>query len=300
MIRVGIVDFDTSHVIEFIKRFNHIDVEEGQWIDGVRVVMGYPGSSAITGKDDILERTRTMRDKYGIDIVDRPEDMIGKIDAVMIESQEGATHLKMAKPFLSAGIPTFIDKPFASSLGDAKALGALAKDNDAPLFSTSSLRYALEVQEVRSEGAKYGGVVGADAYSPASLHPRNPGLFHYGIHGVETLYALMGPGCRAVSCTYEDNAEVIVGRWGDGRIGTVRGLRHPPHDYGFTAFCEGGIVAKAINTAYIYREMLKRIAEMFQTRKPPIDIAETIEIVSFIEGALVSAKSRGASAEVRA
>ena len=124
MIRAGIVDFDTSHAVEFTKRFNHIDVDPEQWIDGVRVVMGYPGTSLITSKEVLDEYTSVLRDKYRIEIVDRPEDMIGQIDAVLIESQGGAVHLKRAEPFLKAGISTFIDEPFTCSLSDAKELAA--------------------------------------------------------------------------------------------------------------------------------------------------------------------------------
>jgi virulence factor len=295
MIRAGIVDFDTSHVVEFTKRFNHLDIDEEQWIDGVQVVMGYPGTSTITSKEVMEGYTATLRDEYGIAIVEKPEDMIGKIDAVLIESQGGSVHLKRARPFLSAGIPTFIDKPFTCSLSDAQELAALASANGAPLLSASSLRYALEIKEIKANHGEFGAIIGAEAYSPASLHPQNPGLFHYGIHGVETLYALMGSGCRSVSCINEEGEEVVVGRWKDGRIGTVRGLRHPPHDYGFTAFCEKKIISKGINTAYIYRGLLEEVAKMFKTRRAPLDMAETVEIIDFIESALASAGKNGES-----
>jgi virulence factor len=298
MIRAGIVDFDTSHVVEFTKRFNHIDIDKEQWIDGVQVVMGYPGTSTITSKEVMEGYTATLKDKYGIAIVEKPDDMIGQIDAVLIESQGGSVHLKRARPFLSAGIPTFIDKPFTCSLSDAKELAALASANNAPLLSTSSLRYALEIKEVKANRSELGEIIGADAYSPASLHPQNPGLFHYGIHGVETLYALMGSGCRSVSCIKEEGEEVIVGRWKDGRVGTVRGLRHPPHDYGFTAFCEKTIISKGINTTYIYRELLEEVTKMFRTRRAPLNMAETVEIVGFIESALNSAGKGGGSVEI--
>ena len=45
MIRVGLVDFDTSHVVQFTKRLNHIDIEEDQWVDGAKVVAGCPMES---------------------------------------------------------------------------------------------------------------------------------------------------------------------------------------------------------------------------------------------------------------
>ena len=66
------------------------------------------------------------------------------------------------------------------------------------VWSASSLRFALEVQDVQRRREELGAVVGADAYSPATMHPRNPGLLHYGVHGVEMLYALMGAGCQTV------------------------------------------------------------------------------------------------------
>ncbi|MCD6359730.1 MAG: gfo/Idh/MocA family oxidoreductase, partial [Armatimonadetes bacterium] len=137
-------------------------------------------------------------------------------------------------------------------------------------------------------------VVGASAFSPAGLHEANPGLFHYGIHGVETLYALMGPGCVELSCYFEDGGEVSVGRWADGRVGTVRGTRAGAHAYGFTVWGDKGVRLERIDAAYIYRELLKRVVEMFETGKAPLDIDETIEIVAFQEAALKSSRNGGA------
>ncbi|MCC6442469.1 MAG: Gfo/Idh/MocA family oxidoreductase [Armatimonadetes bacterium] len=293
MIRIGLVDFDTSHVVEFTKRFNHVDVDEALWVEGGKVVMGYPGTSQIAPAQMIQDRVALLGDKYGVQIVDRPEDMIGHIDAVCIESVDGSVHLERARPFLDAGIPMYVDKPFTCSLAEAKELVVLAEQKNVPLFSTSSLRYGKEVMEVKAKEAEYGKVVGADCYSPASLHPRNPGLFHYGIHGVEPLYALMGRGCKEVQCVFQEGAEVATGVWSDGRIGTVRGTRDGAHSYGFTAFCEKTVIGTAIDATWIYYEMLKRIMEMFQTRMAPIDIRETVEIVAFIEAALKSARNGG-------
>lgn len=291
MIRVGLVDFDTSHVVAFTQRLNHVDVPEDQWVDGAKVVMGCPGTSDIS-PERIPGYVEQLK-KYGVEMVDKPEDMIGKIDAVCIESQGGTPHPQRAKPFIEAGLPVFVDKPFTCSVADAKALFALAARHNVPLFSSSSLRYALEVQEVKAQEAELGKVVGVDAYSPASLHPLNPGLFHYGIHGVETLFALMGKGCQAVHCVDTEGTTVVTGVWKDGRLGTVRGTRRGAHCYGFTAFCEKRVVAKPINATYIYRELLKVIVKMFENKQAPLDPEETIEIVAFIEAAMESANNHG-------
>src|SRR5437762_900321 len=108
MIRLGIVDFDTSHVVEFTKRLHRIGVPEDQWVDGA-------------------------------------EDLIGRVDGVLIESQQGDAHLPRARPFLEAGLPLFIDKPFANSLHDAREIVRLAGRHGSPLFSSSSLRFTPEL-----------------------------------------------------------------------------------------------------------------------------------------------------------
>jgi len=292
MIRVGIVDCDTSHVVQFSMRMNHIEIEEEQWVDGANVVCACRGTSQVTPVETIDNYVGKLKE-FGIEMVDRPEDMIGKVDAVCVESQEGSVHYDRAKPFIEAEMPVYIDKPFACSAADARKIADLAAAHDVPLFSSSSLRYGLEIIDLLAHEEQYGKVVGASAWSPSALHDRNPGLYHYGIHGVETLYALMGPGCKEVSCTFEEGAEVSVGRWADGRIGEMRGTRAGAHSYGFTAWCEKQVVTTSINAGMIYRELLKQMISMFATRKAPLDINVTIELVAFIEAAMLSAQQGG-------
>ena len=297
MIRVGIVDCDTSHVVQFPMRLNHIEIDEEQWVDGAQVVCAFRGTSNVT-PDETIDNYVGKLKEFGVEMVDSLEAMLGKVDAVCIESQEGSVHFDRAKPFIEAGLPVYIDKPFASSSADARRIGALAAEHNVPLFSTSSLRYGLEVVDLVENEEQYGQVIGASAWSPSALHDRNPGLYHYGIHGVETLYALMGPGCMEVSCTFEDGAEVSVGRWADGRIGEMRGTRAGAHSYGFTAWCEKQVITTSINAGYVYRELLKRMVAMFTTRQAPLDINVTIELVAFIEAAMLSAQQGGGAVKL--
>lgn len=295
MIRLGIVDFDTSHVVEFTKRLNHIDIAEDQWVEGAKVVAGVPGQSLIA-PETIPKNTETLR-KYGVEIVDDPRDLLGKIDAVLIESVDGGVHLERALPFIERDLPTYVDKPFTCSLADARKLMDAAMKRHVPLMSSSSLRYAPEVTTT----AKAGGIVGAATHGPATLHPtRNPGLFHYGIHPVEMLYALMGRGCKRLNCVGGPDGEVVTGLWADGRLGTVRGIRKGQADYGFTLFGEKSVANQPVSTKYIYRELLRAIVGMFETREVPIDPRETLEMVAFMEAAKVSLEGGGKPVEIEA
>jgi hypothetical protein len=218
---------------------------------------------------------------------------------VLIEAVDGSVHWERAKPFLEAGVPCFVDKPFACSLTDAKSLAELAAKKRLPLFSSSALRYAPELVEYKKASAKHGKLSGCVTYGPASLHERNPGLFHYGIHAVEMLYTLMGPGCESVTCTHQKGVDVATGTWKDGRVASVRGIRDGKADFGFTAFAEKTVTTVPVPTKFIYRELLKNVVDTFATGEAPLAIAETLEIVAFIEAANASGMNHGRVETVR-
>ena len=253
-------------------------------------------TSVVTDQATVDERVEKLAG-WGVEIVKNREEMIGKVDGVLIESNQGSQHLKHAELFMKAGIPCYIDKPFANSADDALAIAKLAQENNVPFFSSSSLRYAPEVVAAKAE---LGTIFGADAWSPASLHEASPGLAHYGIHGVEILFALMGAGCQAVSCAFsEEIGEVNTARWSDGRVGVMRGTRKGAHDYGFVAWGESEVRRSGVDAAYIYRELVKEFVELFATGKSPIDPNETIEIVCFMDAALESSKQSGEWVELK-
>jgi virulence factor len=291
MIRLGIVDCDTSHVVAFTQRLNHLEIAEDQWVEGAKVVAAVPLPSEVS-PERVGPFTEQLRG-YGVEILDAPQDLLGKIDGVLIEAVDGSVHLERALPFVEAGLPVWIDKPFTCSTDEARRLVAAAGRKGVPLMSASSLRYDLSVQEVQGQQETLGRVLGVDAYTPASTHPRNPGLFHYTVHGVEMMYALMGTGCRRVRCVHAEGVDVTTGEWADGRLATVRGTRQGSYGLGFTAFTEKKVIA-GTSSKYYYRELLKRILEMVQRGKSPIAGEELIEVVAFQEAANASMAQDGA------
>jgi virulence factor len=301
MIRLGFVDFGTSHVVEFTKRVNHIDISEDQWVEGAKVVAGVPGQSKIT-PERVGKFAEQMR-KWGIALYDNPADLFDEVDAVIIESGDGSVHRARAVPLLEHGMPTFVDKPLASTLADAKAIVEVAQRKHVPLFSSSSLRYIPEVVAAKGGTKDSGAIKGVSTYGPAHLDAtgRNPGLLHYGIHEVEMLYALMGPGCQRVTCLRQPGAEVVTGIWSDGRIGSARGIRDGRQEYGFTLFGAKRVINQSIGTGLgsMYRELLKRIITAFETRQVPLDPQETLEIIAFLLAAQKSAVSGGEPQDVK-
>jgi hypothetical protein len=299
MIKLGILDFDTSHCVEFTKRLNHIEgTPKEQFVEGAQVVVGCPGESKLS--PERIEGFAAQMKKWGVPLVEKPTDMIGKVDGMLIEAVDGTVHYERAKPFLDAGIPCFIDKPFTCSTTDAKKILDLSEKKKAPVFSSSSLRYAPEVVEFATD-TRPGKLIGCVVYGPAPLSPipeRNAGLYHYGIHPVEVLYTLMGPGCKRVSNVSEKGVDVVTGHWSDGRVATLRGIRQGASGYGFTAFSEKGIKAVTVGTSFIYRELLKQVVEFFKSGKSPVPPSTMVEIMAFIEAANKSGANHGAGESV--
>ncbi|MFW6156613.1 MAG: Gfo/Idh/MocA family protein [Armatimonadota bacterium] len=292
MMRIGIVDADSSHSTEFTKRINHVDIGEEQWVEGARVVAAFPGYSEAVHDWRSKNETYTQAlIDYGVEMVDSPEALLPKIDAALVSSDDGRRHYAAAKMLIEAGVPTFVDKPMTCSLTEAVELAERAEERGVPLYSGSSLRYAPDLIEVAS-GEAIGEIVGADAISPAKVAVEGvTGLMYYGIHGVETLYTLMGPGCEFVQAIESPYGILVAGEWSNGRLGGMRGFVEGSAGFGYRAVGESGTVQQMISAEFIYRELLKRIIAMFETGEPPLDIRETLEIIAFIEAALQSAES---------
>ncbi|MDD4442848.1 MAG: Gfo/Idh/MocA family oxidoreductase, partial [Kiritimatiellae bacterium] len=238
IIKVGIIGLDTSHSIEFAKLLN-AETPAPEYA-GCRVVAAYPqGSRDIASSTNRVPGYIEKVKPFGVEIVDSIDTLLSKVDAVLLESNDGRVHLEQALPVFKAGKRVFIDKPIAGSLPHVLALFEAARRHNVPMFSSSSLRYTLMTQEIRS--GKHGAVVGVDAFSPCSLEATHPDLFWYGIHGVETLFTLMGTGCESVVRVSTPGTDLAVGTWRGGRIGTFRGNRDSKNGYGATAFLAKGL-----------------------------------------------------------
>ena len=289
-IRVGMVGLDTSHVIAFTKIINAPDAA-GDLAD-LKVVAGYPGGSPDfpLSRDRVEGYTRQMRE-MGVEIVGTIEELLSKVDAVMIESNDGRPHLAQAKIVFPAGKPVFIDKPAAASLADVLEIYRLAHEHHVPCFSASSLRYGPGLPEFLG-GARVGEILGCDAYSQTRAAPGHPDLFWYGVHGVEILYTVMGRGCASVTRAQTPYSEQVTGMWQGGRIGTLRGIREHTGATGFGATVFGKKGIEHLNVSSDYTPLVVEIARFFKTGKPPVSAEETIEMFAFMEAAEQS-KRRG-------
>lgn len=286
-IRVGIIGLDTSHAIAFTKELNAAN--PAPQYAGVRVVAAYPkGSADIFSSTNrvpgYIEKVKAM----GVEIVGSIDELLPKVDAVLLESNDGRPHLAQALPVFKAHKRVFIDKPIAGSLAQCVALYDAAARYKTPMFSSSSLRYTVKMNEIAA--GKFGPVLGAETFGPCSLEPTHPDLFWYGIHAVEMLFATMGPDCERVVRVSTPGTDVVVGTWKDGRAGSFRGTRTSKYAFGSDVFFAKSV--ERVDDYKGYNLLLDEIVKFFRTGVAPVRPEETIAIYAFMEAADES-KRRG-------
>ena len=287
--RVGIIGLDTSHSIAFAKALNNSSV--GIKYAGYKIVAAYPyGSKDIKSSADRIPGYIEDVKKLGVEIVDSIKDLLKKVDVVLLETNDGRLHLEQAIEVFKSGKRVFIDKPIAASLADAMAIFKAAEKYKVPVFSASSLRFTTGAQEIAN--GKIGKVLGAETYSPCHFESTHPDLFWYGIHGVETLFTVMGTGCKSVVRVNADIADIVVGTWEDNRIGSFRGIHKGKQEYGGTVYGEKGV--STIGNYGGYDPLLVKIIEFFETGIPPVSSQETLEMCAFMEAADESKNNGGA------
>lgn len=283
-LKLGIIGTDTSHASAFATLLN------GGKIPGAKIVAAYKGGSA----DVESSRTRVdkyadeLKSKWGVEIVNDIPALASKVDAILLLSVDGRAHLPQFKAALAAKKPVFIDKPLASTLADAREIDRLAKEAHVPWFSASSLRYSEIVSSVEGPG-----ILGVTTWGPGPFEEHHQlDLSWYAIHPVEILFTLMGPGCEEVTRISGADSDEITCKWKDGRLGTVRALR-PYGTYGAVVFRKDGVVESPAKPRTDYEGLVREIVKFFETGKPPVDNANTLEIFAFMDAAQRSKEAGG-------
>ncbi len=293
VIKIGVIGLDTSHAIAFTKDFNHPKPKAD--LVGFKVVAAYPkGSPDIESSVSRVPGYVKEMKGLGVAIVESIDDLLKHVDAVLLETNDGRPHPEQLLPVLKAGKPCFVDKPVADSLVDAIRMYEAAEHFKTPIFSSSSLRYVVDADRYRN--GEFGKVLGADTFSPCSLEKTHPDLFWYGIHGVETLFTVMGPKVKTVSRTSTADTDVAVGVWDDGRVGVFRGMR-TKIGYGGHVFAEKK--AGPLGGYAGYRPLVVEIGKFFKSKQSPVTPEETIAIYAFMEAADESKRQGGKPVDVQ-
>ena len=286
-LRLGIIGTDTSHSVAFSSVLN--DPSAKGHVAGARIVAAFQGGSPdIKGSASrVAGFTEQLKDKSGVRFYDSIGGLCNAVDGLLLESVDGRKHLDQFRQAATCGKPVFIDKPLASTLAGALEIARLAQKENVPWFSASSLRYT-PLADLRDPAS-----IGAMVWAPGPTEPHHQlDLSWYGIHGVEMLYTLLGPGCEEVSRISSSDSDVITGRWRDGKLGTIH-LQRPYGKYGAIVFLNNRQIKDNPDIKIDYVPLLRQIVEFMQTKKPPVPHEVTLEMFAFMDAAQRSLSEGG-------
>ena len=280
-LRGGLVGVNTSHAGAFARLLNQVGVAPGArvtWVWGGELRADQPDAPTLAKTYDIPH------------VVSEPQQMLSETDLVLVvdDTGQGANHVPLAQPFVASGVPTFVDKPMAVDLSEAVTLFTLAADKGTPVTSSSALRYAVELAADRDRFADLGALSSVVSVGPGEW-------YYYGIHAVEQLYAVAGPGVEWVQrLTWPDRDVAVLSYADRGPTAVVQTLRDAAYCFHITAYGQRGHHAVQVaDFDGFYAGQLKAAVEMARSGKPPVDPAETLEILAVLRAGVLSAERGG-------
>ncbi|MBI4025501.1 MAG: Gfo/Idh/MocA family oxidoreductase [Verrucomicrobia bacterium] len=233
------------------------------------------------------------------------EEASDDVDLVFIAdcTGEGKDHLRLAAPGLKKGVPTFIDKPFAYHVADAKRILRLARKHRAPVMSLSMLRVSPHAARFRNRLAEiapveFGTVRGCNEGLGGQIHTISLAQHVFG-SGVEAVYCtgptvkyFMGPVAMAhVLLDYggkpdRPKAGVMLnnesgGGWHGSLYASAYSRKGAVHSEGIGDFQHPWSAA----------EILRRIKRMVRTRRPQASHDEMLEGIAIAQAARLAQKT---------
>ena len=222
------------------------------------------------------------------EVVDRPEDMIGKVDAVIIATDIGSEHVGRARPFLDAGLPLFIDKPLCDNLADLNFFRNAVK-NGAKLCSSSSLRYCKEYLPFQNGHIREVGELRLITMNMAKYWET------YGIHALEAVYPIAGPGFLSVCNTGDAKHNIVHLKHKNSFDVVIACIADMIYDPTLTIAGTKDVLRIQSKDSYTsFRTQLVKFVEYLRTGERPCPFAETEELMQLVIAGIESRKRGGA------
>ncbi len=277
-IRVGIIGAENSHSANFGKMFN-IDHK----FPGVEV-------THIWGETDEFARKAAEAGKIP-NIVKEQNEMLGKIDALIVDHRHAKFHLEAATPFVKAGIPTFVDKPFCYRVEEGKKFLEMAREVGTPVTSFSSIAQSVCTYDIKEQIKNMGEINHVVRFGPLDLDSPYGGVFFYGVHLLQPLMFMFGEDIQRVKITRDGkkgSASLVF------KSGLYATLIFKNLAYGWETFVETKASLVELKSRIPETDPIKiytDIVEMFRTRVEPRSHQSILTEIAILEALERSATS---------
>lgn len=278
-VRIGIIGAENSHTVGYGKLFN--------------VEKKFPGVEVLYVWGETEAFARNALEKGSIpNMVQDPMEMMGKIDALIVDHRHPKYHLKAATPFVKAGIPTFIDKPFCYRVEEGKAFLAMAREHGTPVSSYSSIAQSNATFDMKEQVASLGDINQVIRYGPVDLDSIYGGVFFYGVHIVQPLMYMFGDDIEKVKVSREGKNSNATLVFGSGLFATLIFRKLTRGWETFVETADGLLELKSGKEEGDPPKHYVDMVEMFRTGKEPRSHESILKCVAVLEALERSASSQ--------
>lgn len=281
--KIAIVGLENSHATHMIEYLN-VETKRSR----AEVV-------AVVGEES--DRISELMERGGI--TQRVEDsssLIGSVDALIVTNRDGALHGQHAVPFLSAGVPVWVDKPLACSTDDARTIIDEATRTGAPLTSYSPLRWVPAVDELLAKKGEIGELQALTVIGPADPDSEYGGIFFYGIHCADVAQRI-APG-EPTDIQVIFTRDTVIIRYRSGEIDVTLQLVKPGDHQQVPFHClltgRHGVASTdiALGPGYVVPGIEKFLG-MLDSGEPPVPYEEILRPIAVMEAAALAYAVRG-------
>ena len=205
------------------------------------------------------------------------DELITKVDAVLLARDDAENHFEFAKPIIESGLPIFIDKPIAFDLATAKRIFNLEKYKN-QIFTCSSLKYAKEFSLTVKKKEEFGKIVSTSSYISGPWD-------RYSVHIIEPTLSIIGEqgNITSYSKTKTNDSTILSLQWESGVVSNFSTFRNVVCPVGIQVF--GRNLYKELILQDTYHAFKKSLLEFIKQvrgknntfRKK--DVFDTINIV---------------------
>lgn len=237
--------------------------------------------------DDPADARLVARASLIPNIVERPEDVIGEVDAVIIATDKGHEHVERCRPFVEAGLPIFVDKPLVDNEPDLKTFRTWIQGGK-PILSSSAMQYAKEFLPYRISTHDLGAVRFCSITTPKSWE-------RYGIHAIACVYPIFGPGFVSARNTGTFERNIIHFKHTCGADVVIAAIDDMYGGFGILSLCgtKGSAQARTNDTFYSFKAQLESFVSFVRTGVPPFPFSETEEQMKMIIAGIQSRDEGG-------
>lgn len=255
-IKIGIIGAENSHTIGYGRLFN--------------VEKKFPGVEVVYVWGETEELARRAMEKGAIpNMVRDPNEMLGKIDALIVDHRHAKYHLAAALPFIKEGIPAFIDKPFCYRVSEGKEFLSLARSLGTPVSSWSTAAHNDRTLDLKRKAEQIGPITNFVSFGPVDIESQWGGVFFYGVHAVDQLLNIFGDRIEKVRVSRNGKNATASVVFDDGMLATLVFLTQSSGRLHYAETGDGLVELKSDVQEADPPKSYVDMVEMFRTGKEP-------------------------------